>query len=89
MFFGPLETVYGLWWHSSPFSDEFCCVSVFPTCSVGTVKLLNGAYRGCTAEVKALKIEEFCVVVDITSGPRKGKRLSRVAYEDVSRLVSN
>ncbi|XP_058066799.1 DNA/RNA-binding protein KIN17 [Anopheles bellator] len=50
------------------------------------ILVLNGGYRGCTATLKAINTERFSVTIEIASGPLKGRLVSSVAYEDISKL---
>ncbi|XP_053680459.1 DNA/RNA-binding protein KIN17 [Anopheles nili] len=50
------------------------------------VLVLNGAYRGCTAILKAINTELYSVQIEIASGPLKGRIVNNVAYEDISKL---
>uniref|UniRef100_A0AAG5D1B9 DNA/RNA-binding protein Kin17 WH-like domain-containing protein n=1 Tax=Anopheles atroparvus TaxID=41427 RepID=A0AAG5D1B9_ANOAO len=50
------------------------------------VLVLNGGYRGSMAILKAIDTESFSVTVEIASGPLKGRFISNVAYEDISKL---
>mmetsp|Transcript_633 Transcript_633/g.2118 ORF Transcript_633/g.2118 Transcript_633/m.2118 type:complete len:394 (+) Transcript_633:129-1310(+) len=53
----------------------------------GSVLILNGLHRGERAIIRSLHVEDYCVSLEITSGPERGKILNKVQYEDVSRLV--
>ncbi|XP_040169623.1 DNA/RNA-binding protein KIN17 [Anopheles arabiensis] len=50
------------------------------------ILVLNGGYRGCTAVLKAINTERYSVTIEIASGPLKGRLVSNVAYEDISKL---
>ncbi|ETN65421.1 kin17 [Anopheles darlingi] len=50
------------------------------------IAVLNGGYRGCTAILKAINTQRFSVTLEIASGPLKGRLVSDVAYEDISKL---
>uniref|UniRef100_A0A1B6GLL9 DNA/RNA-binding protein Kin17 WH-like domain-containing protein n=1 Tax=Cuerna arida TaxID=1464854 RepID=A0A1B6GLL9_9HEMI len=50
------------------------------------VKILNGAYRGLTAELLDIDVKNYCVNVKLTSGPLSGKVIKHLPYEDVSKL---
>ncbi|XP_035919858.1 DNA/RNA-binding protein KIN17 [Anopheles stephensi] len=50
------------------------------------ILVLNGGYRGCTATLKAINTERYSVTIEIASGPLKGRLVSNVAYEDISKL---
>lgn len=67
--------------------DQKHCESVIPV--VGKqVKVLNGGYRGCTAYIKEIDENNFCVSIEIASGPLKGRLIHKVQYEDVSKLYA-
>ncbi|XP_047111489.1 DNA/RNA-binding protein KIN17 [Schistocerca piceifrons] len=50
------------------------------------VKVVNGAYRGCEAVLKHLDEKNFCVSVEVASGPLKGRIVEGVQYEDISKI---
>jgi DNA/RNA-binding protein KIN17 len=50
------------------------------------VLVVNGAYRGCSAILKELHEKKFCVTIEISSGPLKGRRVNEVDYGDVCKL---
>ncbi|XP_058128564.1 LOW QUALITY PROTEIN: DNA/RNA-binding protein KIN17 [Anopheles ziemanni] len=50
------------------------------------VLILNGGYRGSTAILKAINTEHYSVTVEIASGPLKGRLVSNIAYEDISKM---
>lgn len=50
------------------------------------VKVVNGAYRGSVATLVKLDEKNFCVSVEISSGPLKGRVVDKVQYEDISKL---
>lgn len=50
------------------------------------VRVLNGAYRDCTATLLQLDERNFCVSLELTSGPQKGRKVHGVQYEDVSKM---
>ncbi|XP_069687896.1 DNA/RNA-binding protein KIN17 [Periplaneta americana] len=50
------------------------------------VTVVNGAYRGCTAVLRELDQKNFCVTIEISSGPLKGRIIEKVQYEDISKL---
>lgn len=65
--------------------DQKHCETVIPV--VGKlVKVLNGGYRGCTAYLKEIDVDNFCVSIEIASGPLKGRIVHKVQYEDISKL---
>jgi DNA/RNA-binding protein KIN17 len=50
------------------------------------VLVVNGAYRGCSAILKELNEKKFCVTIEISSGPSKGRRVDEVDYGDICKL---
>ncbi|XP_055614609.1 DNA/RNA-binding protein KIN17 [Uranotaenia lowii] len=50
------------------------------------VLVLNGGYRGSTATLKEIDTDNFCVTIEIASGPLKGRVVNNVQYEDISKL---
>lgn len=52
----------------------------------GRVRVLNGAYRNCTAILKSIEIAKFSCTVEIERGPFKGRVVSDIPYEDVSKI---
>lgn len=65
--------------------DQAHCETVIPL--VGKlVKVLNGGYRGYTAYLKEIDIDNYCVSIEIASGPLKGRLVHNVQYEDISKL---
>lgn len=52
----------------------------------GRVYILNGAYRESTAILKSIETSKYSVTVEIDKGPFKGRVISGVPYEDVSKL---
>ncbi|KAI8120578.1 DNA/RNA-binding protein KIN17 [Lucilia cuprina] len=50
------------------------------------VLVVNGAYRGCEAVLKKLDEKNYCVTVEISRGPLKGRVVDKVQYEDISKL---
>lgn len=50
------------------------------------VKVVNGAYRGSTASLQKLDEKNYCVTIEISSGPLKGRRVENIQYEDISKL---
>lgn len=50
------------------------------------VRVLNGGYRGCKATLLELNEQNFCVTLEIASGPLKGRQLHSIQYEDVSKI---
>ncbi|PNF22193.1 DNA/RNA-binding protein KIN17 [Cryptotermes secundus] len=47
------------------------------------VRVVNGAYRGCSAILRELDQKKFCVTIEISSGPLKGRIVDRVEYGDI------
>lgn len=50
------------------------------------MKVVNGAYRGETATLLSLDVNNYCVDIEIVSGLLKGRKVSGVEYEDVCKL---
>lgn len=50
------------------------------------VLIVNGAYRGNTATLEGLDTDHFCATVKINSGPLNGRVISKIEYEDISKL---
>ena len=50
------------------------------------VRVVNGAYRGNEAILKKLDEKNFCVTVEISRGPLKGRIVEGVQYEDISKM---
>jgi DNA/RNA-binding protein KIN17 len=50
------------------------------------VLVVNGAYRGCSAILKELDEKKFCLTIEISSGPLKGRILDKVEYGDICKL---
>eukprot|EP00112_Aurelia_sp_Birch-Aquarium-sp1_P001576 Seg1172.1 transcript_id=Seg1172.1/GoldUCD/mRNA.D3Y31 product="DNA/RNA-binding protein KIN17" protein_id=Seg1172.1/GoldUCD/D3Y31 len=50
------------------------------------LKIVNGNHRGQTATMMAINEETFSVSVRLESGPQKGKKIEKIAYEDVCKL---
>ena len=50
------------------------------------ILVVNGAYRGCEAILKKLDERNYCVTIEISKGPLKGRVLDKVQYEDISKL---
>lgn len=65
--------------------DQKHCETVIPAMGK-LVKVLNGAYRGSNAYLKSIDEDNFCVSLEIASGPLKGREVHRVQYEDISKL---
>lgn len=52
----------------------------------GRVRVLNGAYRDSTALVRSIETHKFSVKLEIDKGPFKGRIISGIPYEDVSKI---
>lgn len=52
----------------------------------GRIKILNGAYRDSTAILKSIELSKFSVTAEIEKGCFKGRIVSGVPYEDVSKI---
>lgn len=52
------------------------------------VQIVNGTARGCHGKLVALKVQEFCASIEITSEKFAGQVLDKVEYEDFSKLAS-
>ncbi|PNF18237.1 hypothetical protein B7P43_G16764 [Cryptotermes secundus] len=50
------------------------------------VHVVNGAYRGCSAMLRELDQKKFCVTIEISSGPLKGRIVDKVEYGDICKL---
>ncbi|XP_055706567.1 DNA/RNA-binding protein KIN17 [Phlebotomus papatasi] len=50
------------------------------------ILILNGAYRGHRAILKSLQEDDYCVTVEIAEGPLAGRQISKIQYEDISKL---
>ncbi|XP_067612838.1 DNA/RNA-binding protein KIN17 [Eurosta solidaginis] len=50
------------------------------------ILVVNGAYRGCEALLKKLDERNYCVTIEISRGPLKGRVLDKVQYEDISKI---
>lgn len=65
--------------------DQLHCETVIP--AIGKpVKVLNGAYRGTTTYLKSIDEDNYCVSLEIASGPLKGRVLHKIQYEDISKI---
>jgi len=49
----------------------------------GKMKVVNGAYRGDTAVLLGLDVDNFCAKVKLATGPSAGKILPALPYEDI------
>lgn len=65
--------------------DQSHCETVIPTCGK-LVRVLNGAYRGSRAYLHEIDEENYCVTIEIASGPLKGRQLKNIQYEDISKV---
>ena len=52
------------------------------------VLVVNGAYRGSRATLTKVDERNFCVSIEIASGPLKGRVVNNVEYEDISKLYN-
>lgn len=52
----------------------------------GRVKVLNGAYRDSFAILKSITLSKFSVTLEIEKGIFKGRVISDVPYEDISKI---
>ncbi|VEN48730.1 unnamed protein product [Callosobruchus maculatus] len=50
------------------------------------VKVVNGAYRGETAALISIDEKNFCAEIEIANGLLKGRRVSKIEYEDICKL---
>ncbi|KAI8120680.1 DNA/RNA-binding protein KIN17 [Lucilia cuprina] len=48
------------------------------------VVVVNGVYRGCEAVLKKLDEKNYCVTVEISRGPLKGRMVDKVHLETVT-----
>ncbi|CAH0698576.1 unnamed protein product [Spodoptera exigua] len=53
-----------------------------------SVRFVNGAYRGCTGQLRDIDIDNYCCDVEISEGPLTGRVVKGVQYEDISKLAS-
>jgi DNA/RNA-binding protein KIN17 len=53
----------------------------------GTVKVLNGAYRGQTASLKAIDVDNYCATITISSGMHMGTTITGVDYADIAKYA--
>ncbi|XP_010462394.1 PREDICTED: DNA/RNA-binding protein KIN17-like isoform X2 [Camelina sativa] len=53
----------------------------------GTVKIVNGAYRGSNARLLGLDTEKFCAKVQIEKGVYDGRVIKSIDYEDICKLA--
>jgi DNA/RNA-binding protein KIN17 len=67
--------------------DQVHLETVIP--AVGrAVRVLNGRHRGENATMESLEEASFSCAIKLITGPSKGLLVSRVAYEDISKLHS-
>lgn len=52
----------------------------------GLVRILNGAYRNELAILKSIESSKFSVTVEIDKGPLRGRVVSAIPYEDLSKI---
>jgi DNA/RNA-binding protein KIN17 len=52
----------------------------------GRIRVLNGAYRDSSAILKSIETTKFSVTIEIEKGPFKGRVISGVPYEDISKI---
>jgi len=52
----------------------------------GRIRVINGAYRDSTAILKSIEVSKFSVTIEIERGPFKGRVISGIPYEDVSKI---
>ncbi|PNF18236.1 DNA/RNA-binding protein KIN17 [Cryptotermes secundus] len=52
------------------------------------VRVVNGAYRVCSAMLRELDQKKFCVTIEISSGPLKGRIVDKVEYADICKLYN-
>jgi DNA/RNA-binding protein KIN17 len=52
----------------------------------GRVRILNGAYRDCTAILKSIETSKFSCTIEIDKGTFKGRIVSGIPYEDISKI---
>nr|CAI5821054.1 unnamed protein product [Callosobruchus analis] len=65
--------------------DQEHLETVIPT--IGKlVKVVNGAYRGQTAALISIDERHFCAEIEIAKGLLKGRRVSKIEYEDIYKL---
>lgn len=50
------------------------------------VLVVNGAYRGCEAVLKEVKVDKYCTKIEISSGLLRGRVVDNMQYEDISKL---
>jgi DNA/RNA-binding protein KIN17 len=52
----------------------------------GRVRILNGAYRECSAILKSLETDQFCATLEIDKGSFQGRIVTGIPYEDFSKI---
>lgn len=52
----------------------------------GRVRVLNGAYRDCTAILKSLETDSYSASIEIEKGCFQGRLVSGIPYEDISKV---
>jgi DNA/RNA-binding protein KIN17 len=52
----------------------------------GKLKVVNGAYRGESAVLQALDIDNFSAKIKLTSGSSSGKSIDAIPYEDICKI---
>lgn len=52
----------------------------------GLVKIVNGAYRGCTARLISVNVDKFCAQVEVEKGMFDGRKLDNIEYEDICKI---
>lgn len=52
----------------------------------GRVRVLNGAYRDCSAILKSIETESFSATVEIVKGSFQGRTVTGIPYEDISKI---
>lgn len=52
------------------------------------VKILNGRHRGENATMVGINEKSFTATIKLTNGPSKGETISKIAYEDISKLAT-
>lgn len=68
--------------------DQSHCETVIPVCGK-LVRVLNGAYRGSPAILNDIDEHNYCVSIEIASGPLKGRAVHNVQYEDISKIFQD
>ncbi|CAN8287988.1 unnamed protein product [Cochlearia groenlandica] len=53
----------------------------------GSVKVVNGAYRGSNAKLLGVDTEKFCAKVQIEKGVYDGRIIKSIEYEDICKLA--